>query len=463
MFPDLGPANPATDRVRAALRDIGKPGGILDAADNLAAGPVALIADPNLSLNNPNNPKHTAGTTFMGQFFDHDMTFDTTSRLGVTTAPEQTVNARTPSLDLDSVYGNGPFGSPQLYDSRDRAKLRIESGGLFEDVPRQGNAAIIADPRNDENMMISGLQTAFIKFHNNMVDLVRDDDRRMDSSRAFSEARRLTTWHYHWLILKEFLPQFVGQARVDSALRFRRFYRPSTGQAFMPVEFQGACYRFGHSMVRPSYRANLAGDNGAAFFGMIFDPAGEGQADPVDLRGNARAARRFIGWQTFFDFGDTQMRPNKLIDTNISTPLFNLPLQTIAGGDPPTSLPQRNLLRGITWSLPSGQSIARRIGTTPLTRQRAAQLPARPRPVDAALLLHAQGGGGRGGRPQARPGRRHSRRRGVRRPAAERPRFVGQDAAAVEAAAAGREQLPDGRLPAVRGGRPGKPGSVGQA
>ena len=39
MFPDLGPANSASDRVRAALRDIGKPGGILDAADNLARRP----------------------------------------------------------------------------------------------------------------------------------------------------------------------------------------------------------------------------------------------------------------------------------------------------------------------------------------------------------------------------------------------------------------------------------------
>ena len=370
MFPDLGPANPANDRVRAALRDIGKPGGILDAADNLAAGPVALIADPNLSLNNPNNPQHTAGTTFMGQFFDHDMTFDTTSRLGVTTAPEQTVNARTPSLDLDSLYGNGPSGSPQLYDLRDRAKLRIESGGLFEDVPRtRNNVAIISDPRNDENVIISGLQTAFIKFHNRMVDELRENDRSMgsDSTRTFNEARRITTWHYHWLILKEFLPLFVGQARVDAALRSRRFYRPAVGQAFMPVEFQGASYRFGHSMVRPSYRANLAGDNGAAFFGMIFDPAGEGQRDPVDLRGFARAPRRFIGWQTFFDFGDGEIRPNKIIDTNISTPLFNLPLQAIASGDPPTSLPQRNLLRGITWSLPSGQAVARKIGTTPLT------------------------------------------------------------------------------------------------
>jgi hypothetical protein len=121
-------------------------------------------------------------------------------------------------------------------------------------------------------------------------------------------------------------------------------------------------------MVRPSYRANLNGDaNAQPFFGMIFDPAGEGQRDPVDLRGGARAQRRFIGWETFFDFGDGNMRPNKTIDTNISTPLFNLPLGAIASGDPPTSLPQRNLLRGITWSLPSGQAIARRIGASPIT------------------------------------------------------------------------------------------------
>ena len=82
--------------------------------------------------------------------------------------------------------------------------------------------------------------------------------------------------------------------------------------------------------MRPSYRANLAGDNGQPFFGFIFDPAGEGQIDPVDLRGGARAPRRFIGWQTFFDFGGahaTNVRPNKTIDTKISTPLFNLPLR----------------------------------------------------------------------------------------------------------------------------------------
>ena len=143
-------------------------------------------------------------------------------------------------------------------------------------------------------------------------------------------------------------------------------------------------YRFGHTMVRPSYRANLAGDNGAPFFAMIFDPAGEGHADPVDLRGGARAPRRFIGWQTFFDFGPTftdgpgnpnpAIRPNKLVDARISTPLFHLPLAAIPSGDPPISLPQRNLLRHITWSLPSGQSIAREINVPSLSRTDLSEL-----------------------------------------------------------------------------------------
>jgi hypothetical protein len=93
---------------------------------------------------------------------------------------------------------------------------------------------------------------------------------------------------------------------------------------------------------------------------MIFDPSQENNPDPDDLRGFARAPRGFIGWQTFFDFGDGNLRPNKLIDTTISTPLFDLPLSAIPGSEMvPTALPQRNLLRHVTWQLPSGQSIAR--------------------------------------------------------------------------------------------------------
>ncbi len=378
IFPGLSSFAPATDSVRNQLVALGAKGGILDAQDDLSAGPVNLITDPLKSLNNPNNPNHTAGTTFFGQFIDHDITFDTTSPLGVTTEPSSSPNSRTPSLDLDSVYGQGPMSSAQLYDRDDRAKLRISSGGIFEDLMRdETGTAIIPDPRNDENLMINGLQCAFILFHNRAVDEARDDGARTWRD-AYAAARRLTTWHYHWIVLHEFLPQIVGQPLVDDVLkRGARFYRPRVGEGFMPVEFQGAAYRFGHSMVRPSYRANLKGDGvdgGQPFFGMVFDPAGDGQADPVDLRGGARARRRFIGWQTFFDFGDGEVKPNKKIDTRISTPLFNLPLIAIASHDQPQVLAQRNLLRQLTWSLPSGQTVAGTMREAPLSSADLAEL-----------------------------------------------------------------------------------------
>jgi hypothetical protein len=375
----------------------------MDAKDPLHEGPINLIINPALSANNPDNPSLTAGVTFLGQFLDHDLTFDTASRLAVPTPPERSPNSRTPKLDLDSVYGGGPTASPQLYDPSDRAKFKVESGGMFEDVPRGSDGvAIIADPRNDENMMISGLQAAFLLFHNKVVDKLRRDgvDRRLleesrSSSRfdggrfpdtelsdlrysVFAEARKIVTWHYQWIILHEFMPSIIGSTLVNNILsRGAQFYSPGLDEASMPVEFQAAAYRFGHSLVRPSYRANLAGDLGAPFFGFIFDAAGQGQADPVDLRGGARAPRRFIGWQTFFNFGGDQaanVRPTKIIDTRISTPLFNLPLGAIASGDPPTALPQRNLLRHLTWSLPSGQAIANAMRIPALSTSQLSEL-----------------------------------------------------------------------------------------
>jgi hypothetical protein len=364
-------ADPQSTAVQNAMMDIGKPGGLLDAKDPLSEGPVRLITNPELSPDNADQDvsSMTAGTTFVGQFLDHDVTFDNASRLGVVTDPAQTPNTRVPRLDLDSVYGGGPSVSPQLYRVSDRATLRFGHGGLFEDLPRNPDiTAIIADARNDENLMIAGLHAAFLLAHNRTVNLRRKNNLPGD---PFVHARHTIMHHWQWIVVNEFLPQIVGRALVEDILRNgRRWYRFSNPT--MPVEFQTGTYRFGHSLVRPSYRANLKGDpdgdpaTGApAFFGLIFDPAAEGQADPIDLRGGARAPRRFIGWQTFFDFGGDQtqhVRPNKLIDTSISTPLFQLPLAAIASRDAPTSLPQRNLLRHLTWSMPSGQRIAASTG-----------------------------------------------------------------------------------------------------
>ena len=282
-------------RLETALNELGKPGGLMDAKDDLGAGPVALITDLNLSLNNPNNtnPELTAGATFMGQFIDHDITFDQSSQLATPTPPEQTPNGRTASLDLDSVYGPGLLGDVQLRVQTDQAKMRVESGGRFEDVPREANKrAILGDPRNDEHVILAGMHAAFLLFHNEVVDGLRRGLAELadvaeaagrstgaggpatrDPRLQFLAARLITTWHYQYIVLNEFLPKVVGQKMVeDVRSRRNRIYAPPRGQAFIPVEFQTGAFRFGHSMVRPSYRANLQGDNGGPFFGLIFDP-----------------------------------------------------------------------------------------------------------------------------------------------------------------------------------------------
>ena len=195
-------------------------------------------------------------------------------------------------------------------------------------------------------------------------------------------ARQITLWHYQWLLVNEHLPQIAGQDVVGDVLaRGNRFYRPPRGDAFLPIEFGAAAYRFGHSMVRPSYRANFTSGTGDSaspaadpFFALVFDPTQPGFDGPVtsdrdDLLGGYPAPRRYVGWQTFFDLGDGQVKNYKKIDTTISSVLFTLPVPAIAPHtqSAPTVLPQRNLLRQLTWSLPSGQSVARAMGAPQLS------------------------------------------------------------------------------------------------
>ncbi len=409
IFPQLPPFAAATDTVRAALLEVGQPGGIMDAGDDLAAGPKALIVDPTVNGNpttgnpygtNPDNPTMTAGSTFVGQFTDHDITFDQTSQLGQTANPLTSPNSRTSALDLDSVFGGGPAIRPDLYvpnpDGSVGPALKLGSGGVHEDVPRVANgdgsySALLGDPRNDENVIIAGLHSAHVLFYNRVLtELTKFSLRPFPAARdadpehsyiRYLIARQITLWHYQWLLVNEHLPQIAGPDVVRDVLdRGNRFYRPPPGDAFLPIEFGAAAYRFGHSMVRPSYRANFTSGTGDSanpaadpFFALVFDatqPAFDGPvtSDRDDLLGGYPAARRYVGWQTFFDFGDGQVKNNKKIDTTISSVLFTLPVPAIAPHTQtaPTVLPQRNLLRQLTWGLPAGQDIARAMRVAPL-------------------------------------------------------------------------------------------------
>jgi hypothetical protein len=358
LFPELPPFAADTEAVRAALRELGKKGGLMDAGDGTP------------TAKNEDNPDISAGFTFLGQFIDHDLTFDPTSSLERQNDPEGITNFRTPTLELDNVYGSGPTASPHLYDQTQPGKLLVESfkdptGTARSDMPRNSQlTALIGDPRNDENLMVSQLHVAILRFHNAIVDHLIS--KGVAKAQLFQEAQRLTRWHYQWVILHEFLPRIVGEDVLESVLRTHpkgRLFQWRK-EPFIPVEFAVAAYRFGHSQVRAGYRLNAGFAAGLFNTSLPFsDP------DPNDLRGGKRAPRRFIEWKRFFLIGDAADRQlSKLIDPRISSPLF-----TLIGANP-ESLAQRNLLRGLSFNLPSGQAMAKALGIPRLTPEELADV-----------------------------------------------------------------------------------------
>ena len=372
LFPTLPPFAADTQLMRDALSELGAKDGPMDAGDDLS-DPIVLITDPTKSVNNPDNPRMTAGFTFLGQFIDHDMSFDPTSSLARQQDPESIRNFRIPALDLDNVYGGGPGVAPHLYDGtvdEGRTTLLVEkipgsaavsvANETRWDVPRNGQrTALLGGPRNDENLMLSQLHLALLRFHNQTVADVRAElGPSYTVGEIFTEAQRVVRWHYQWLVIHEFLVKTVGGELVEDVLSNGPRHFKWRNHPYIPVEFSVAAYRFGHSQIRPSYRANFgtsASDPGQQFIALIFDPSATDPQDPSDLRGGRRAPRRFIDWQTLFDFGDGRVRRNKRIDTKLSTVLFRLMRQA---QDEPKSLATRNLLRNLSMKVPSGQRVA---------------------------------------------------------------------------------------------------------
>lgn len=391
MFPELPPFAEPTDELREQLRKIGQLGGVMDAMDNLG-DPIQSIINPAVfSPHNPDNPTETAGVTFFGQFLDHDITLDPKSNLLKPAHPRRTTNFRTPAFDLDSLYGGGPEDSSELYDTSSGDILfKVEAipgsesmsrkGATRYDVPRDANnVAIIGDSRNDEHLILSQLHLAMLSFHNNVVRHLRADPAHAgwSAEQIFNKAQRQVRWHYQWIILNEFLPLTIGSDRVAPLLRGRA----PRGNVRIPVEFSVAAFRYGHSLVRPSYRVNFGPDGGAPHFAFVFDDTLDpNDPDPSDLRGGKRAPRRFVDWQTFFDFDDGNFRPNKKFDIKLSSVLMHLPgSRGPAPGLPSDgvqSLASRNLMRHVNVGLPSGQAIAHKLGVPALTPAQLSELAA---------------------------------------------------------------------------------------
>lgn len=305
------------------------------------------------------------GHVFFGQFVDHDITLDVISSLSSVADPGETLNTRTPTLDLDCVYGLGPEAHPYLYHSQtgDFPGVKLLTGadgtaipqapGLAEqDLTRsvQGTA-IIGDPRNDENRVLSQMQLAVIRCHNHIVDTLSTTvGNTLEGSRLYDYARKLTTWHYQWVVIFDFLVKMCGKVVVADILgNGRKHYCPRFGDPYIPIEFAAAAYRFGHSMI-PQQIQVQTGEPAYELFGTVM---GHGFAPLSDLRA-------IVDWAELVEIEPGRsVQMAERLNTKLATDLLALPFVPATDVQ---SLATRNLLRGQTFLLPSGERIARCIG-----------------------------------------------------------------------------------------------------
>lgn len=351
------------------------------------------------------NRRIPAAYTYLGQFLDHDITFDPASSLTRRTDPDSLHNFRTPRLDLDSMYGRGPDDQPYLYDQRPgrRGYLAIDERQRVTDLPRVNarqavqisgkvphHVALIGDARNDENILVAQMHLTFIKFHNKVMDDLsagkHTEHLQSDkSSDRFAEAQRIVRWHYQYMILSDFLRKTVGDSTHDAVLPSPvspgplggagpqavnlEFYNPHDGDAFMPVEFSVGAYRFGHSQVRSNYRLNTIVRSVRIF---VAEPS---EANQLEHLGGHREFPDVwqIEWPRFVNMSEATDAPtepdpdvqfSRRIDMKLAGPLHSLPADVVTGVQ---SLAARNLRRGKMLSLPTGQDVARRMGAPVLT------------------------------------------------------------------------------------------------
>ncbi|MEU4422208.1 peroxidase family protein [Actinoplanes sp. NPDC024001] len=296
-----------------------------------------------------------AGWPFFGQLIAHDITADRSPITGA--VPTDALrNAREPKLNLEMLYSDGPIGSAFLYDVNDPAKFLLSPDGA--DVPRNSQGvALIGDPRNDSHLFALSLHVALLRAHNRIVDLLREAGAPEDE--VFDRARTTLTWHYQWVAVHDFLPRLVGAPLVEQVLNEGgRWFAPEPHQGYIPLEFADAAFRYGHGQIRHTYRLVAGGPLVPLFPDLVgFGPL------PADRR---------LDLPQIFDVpGHPSAQRAKRLDGRLPASLIGLPepLTGPVAEDAHRSLAVRDLLRGESTGLPSGEAVAQLLDADPLTAE----------------------------------------------------------------------------------------------
>ncbi len=331
-----------------------------------------------------------AGYTYFGQFVDHDITRDDTPGLEDTREIDNSprpaselIQSRSPSLDLDSVYGVPTAGgddSPRTDGVHFSFATTSPSSGrgnskkaLRYDIHRGVDRVKIPDNRNDENLAVSQTHALWMRFHNHVADALLASGK--GGRDLFIKTKNCVIRHYQHIVIHDFISRFTDNEVFNEVFGngASRFLSAIPAEKVgMPLEFSAAAYRFGHSLVRENYDWNLnfnAMKDSAANFDLAskdgpnlslftFTTAGGFLRDLRPLPSNW-----IVNWKNFFEVDNSSPQKTKAIDPFLSIGMGNIPTDS-----DPLNLAAANLRRGSIVDLPSGQDIANAMRVNALTK-----------------------------------------------------------------------------------------------
>ena len=378
----------------------------------------AMRRSPQPGSSNANLP---AGYTYLLQFMAHDIVQNIAPPQNVSNFTGSYVrDFRSRRMELDTLYGGGPHQTALPYatekwPSDQRHFFRLSKVPPRESMPKEDKEAVldgqpardigrvtcpflssqlqqsyqgtrtdalIADIRNDDNVIISQLTALFQTFHNLVLrSLLKESGimaepasgtmREFLQYRAFLVARLIVGHVYRDIVLKDVLCRLLNPGIFRIYRTKFENNQPSTLDRdsdlvdHVPVEFSHGVFRFGHFMVQDKYLLNAT--NGVQSTGHLLDRTGSGsRPDLLPL-----ACDWLVDWSRFFFSADeftknpAELNASKLLlpdaQTGVLRDSWRFPNEDNSGAEPGRDggLFFRDLIRGAEGQLRTVTSLLR--------------------------------------------------------------------------------------------------------
>ena len=272
-----------------------------------------------------------AGYTYLFQLAIHDLVQTNVPSPNPLGQVRPIHNFRRLALELETIFGGGPSVSAFAYEGPSKprqARRYLKLGGTrpmstqcnhlvrpVRDIPRSSFDSpkpsgprrtldvLIADPRNDDNLIISQMTALFHAFYNAVVERMEKPDistilRKKKLLEDVGIYARAVTAHVYRKIIENDLLARILDEKVYDAYKSNSidFLDEPPVHGSLPLEFSHAVGRIGHHIVRPNYKLNR-------------------------VTGLPKTLKNIVRATTLRFSGDVPPRPEFLVDWSLFFPL----------------------------------------------------------------------------------------------------------------------------------------------